>query len=139
MERMSVYIYVKEKEGFNGMSRQYEAAEQSTLIDWSLKCRGKYPELDLLFHIPNGGSRNKIEAAKLKAQGVKAGVPDLFLPAARGGYHGLFIEMKYGKNKPTDKQREWMAALNEQGYMAVVCYGFEDARNAIEKYLGIYT
>lgn len=121
------------------MSKQYEAAEQITLIDWSLRYRGKYPELDLLFHIPNGGSRNKIEAAKLKSQGVKAGVPDLFLPAARGGYHGLFIEMKYGKNKPTDKQREWMAALNEQGYMAVVCYGFEDARNTIEKYLGIYT
>ena len=62
------------------MSRQYEAAEQSTLIDWSLRCRGKYPELDLLFHIPNGGSRNKIEAAKLKAQGVKAGCRIYFCP-----------------------------------------------------------
>lgn len=121
------------------MSRQYEAAEQSTLIDWSLCCRGKYPELNLLFHIPNGGSRNKREAANLKRQGVKADVPDLFLPVARGGYHGLFIEMKYGKNKPTDAQREWSAALNEQGYMAVVCYGFEDARDTIEKYLGIHT
>lgn len=121
------------------MSRQYEAAEQSTLIDWSMHCHGKHPELDLLFHIPNGGSRNKREAANLKRQGVKSGVPDLFLPVPRGGYHGLFIELKYGKNKPTDAQRKWAAALNEQGYMAVVCYGFEDARDTIEKYLGIYT
>ena len=117
------------------MSRQYEASEQSALIDWSMRCRGKYPELSLLFHIPNGGSRNKIEAANLKRQGVKAGVPDLFLPVPCGGYHGLFIEMKYGKNKPTDAQREWMAALNEQGYLAVMCYGFEDSRNTIERYL----
>ncbi|MDO5397449.1 MAG: VRR-NUC domain-containing protein [bacterium] len=121
------------------MSRQYEAAEQSTLIDWSLRCRGKYPELGLLFHIPNGGSRNRAEAVHLKRQGVKAGVPDLFLPTARGKYHGLFIEMKYGKNKPTNAQREWMAALNEQGYLAVVCYGFDDARDTIERYLGICT
>lgn len=117
------------------MSRQYEAAEQSALIDWSLRVRGKYPELDLLFHIPNGGSRNRIEAANLKRQGVKAGVPDLFLPVARGNYHGLFIEMKYGKNKPTAAQRKWSTALNEQGYLAVVCYGFEAARRAIENYL----
>ncbi len=117
------------------MTRKYEAAEQSTLIDWSLRSRGKYPELNLLFHIPNGGSRNKIEAANLKRQGVKAGVPDLFLPVPRGGYHGLFIEMKYGKNKPTPSQRKWMAALNEQGYLAVVCYGFDGARDMIEKYL----
>lgn len=115
--------------------RKYEAAEQSTLIDWSLRYRGKYPGLGLLFHIPNGGSRNTAEAANLKRQGVKAGVPDLFLPVPRGGYHGLFIEMKYGKNKPTLAQREWMAALNEQGYLAVVCYGFEDARDTIEHYL----
>lgn len=119
------------------MSRQYEAAEQSTLIDWALRCRGKWPELELLFHIPNGGSRNRAEAANLKRQGVKAGVPDLFLPAARGKYHGLFIEMKHGKNKPTEAQRQWIAALNKQGYAAVVCYGFEDARAAVEEYLSL--
>lgn len=121
------------------MSRQYEAAEQCTLIDWSMRCRGKYPVLDLLFHIPNGGSRNKREAANLKRQGVKAGVADLCLPVACGGYHGLYIELKHGKNKPTNSQREWQAALSAQGYLAVVCYGFEDARDTIEKYLGIRT
>ena len=58
-----------------------------------------------MFHIPNGGSRNKLEASNLKKQGVKAGVPDLFLPVGRGSYHGLFIELKSAKisrlkNKP---------------------------------------
>lgn len=121
------------------MSRQYETAEQSTLIDWSLRFCGRYPELGLLFHIPNGGSRNRAEAANLKRQGVKAGVPDMFLPVPRGCYHGLFIEMKYGNNRPTDNQRVWIESLNEQGYMAVVCYGFESARETIERYLGIRT
>jgi hypothetical protein len=88
-----------------------------------------------MFHIPNGGSRNKLEAANLKKQGVKAGVPDLFLPISRGGYHGLFIELKYGKNKPTEKQAEWLKSLNEQGYAVAVCYGCEEASEKILKYL----
>lgn len=80
--------------------KQYEADQQRKLFQWTTFIRTKYPEIDLMFHIPNGGSRNKLEAANLKKQGVKAGVPDLFLPVGRGSYHGLFIELKYGKNKP---------------------------------------
>lgn len=121
------------------MSRQFEAAEQIAVMDWAQHCKNRFPELGLLFHIPNGGSRNKAEAANLKRQGVKAGVPDLFLPVPRGAYHGLFIEMKYGKNKQTASQREWQISLSKQGYLAVVCYGFYDARDAVEKYLGIHT
>ena len=68
---------------------QHEAEEQAALFRWALLSRGRIPELDLLFHIPNGGSRHPREAANLKRQGVKAGVPDLFLPIARGKYHGL--------------------------------------------------
>lgn len=56
------------------------------------------------FHIPNGGSRNKAEAANLKRQGVKAGAPDLCVPVPSGSKHGLFIEMKAGEGKPTDKR-----------------------------------
>ena len=117
------------------MSTQYEAAEQKALIDWSLRCCGRFPELKLLFHIPNGGSRNRIEAANLKRQGVKPGVPDLCLPVARGGYHGLYIEMKYGTNKTTSYQDEWIADLTEQGYKVSVCYGFYEAAELIEQYL----
>lgn len=115
--------------------KQYEADQQRKLFQWTTFIRAEYPEVDLMFHIPNGGSRNKLEAANLKRQGVKAGVPDLFLPVSRGGYHGLFIELKYGKNKPTEKQTEWLKNLNEQGYAVAVCYGCEEASKKILKYL----
>lgn len=117
--------------------KKQEAAEQIALIMWSMYEVGKYPELNLLFHIPNGGSRNKLEAYNLKKQGVKPGVPDLCLPVARGGYHGLFIEMKAGKNTTSTNQDEWIRNLKEQGYCAAVCYGFEQAKDLIIEYLNL--
>lgn len=87
------------------MSIQHEAREQEALFRWADFAAGTMPELKLLYHIPNGGSRNKAEAANLKRQGVKAGVPDLFLPVPRGGYHGLYIELKFGK-KNIEKSRQ---------------------------------
>lgn len=113
---------------------QHEGEEQAALFDWAYLQRNTYPELDLLFHIPNGGSRNRLEAANLKRQGVKAGVPDLCLPVSRGGFHGLYIEMKYGKNKPTENQNEWMNALQNQGYAVAVCYSWEQASKVITDY-----
>lgn len=84
---------------------QHEAIEQTKLFNWVVLARGKYPELDMLYHIPNGGSRNKIEAANLRRQGVRSGVPDLCLPVARGNYHGLYIELKWGNiNRPIIKE-----------------------------------
>lgn len=114
---------------------QYEAADQETLFQWAALNDNTYPELSLLYHIPNGGSRNKIEAANLKRQGVKAGVPDICLPVARGKYHGLYIELKHGKNKLSDNQKIWLKRLQNQGYLAICCYGWEEAARAIEKYL----
>lgn len=114
---------------------QREAEEQAALFRWALLQRGRFPEIDLLYHIPNGGKRDEKEAAHLKRQGVKAGVPDLCLPVARGKWHGLYIELKAGKNKPTEKQQAWIRALAKQGYATAVCYGWEDARQVIMKYL----
>ena len=114
---------------------QCEAHEQEFLFKWIAFARGAHPDLDLLFHIPNGGSRNRLEAANLKRQGVKAGVPDLCLPVARGGFHGLYIEMKYGKNKPSENQKQWLSDLRKQGYAAEVCYSWEQAAEIITKYL----
>ena len=94
------------------------------------------PALKRLFHIPNGGSRNKAEAAHLKAQGVKKGVPDIFLPRACGKWHGLFIEMKRVKGgRIEEDQLDWIKDLNDAGYMAVVCKGWEEAKNVILDYL----
>lgn len=109
----------------------YESQIQKAVFDWAkLK-----PELKWLFHIPNGGSRNMIEAVQLKRQGVKKGVSDIFLPISRNGFHGLFIELKAGKNKPSKEQLEFIDYVTEQGYKAVICYGLDETIRVIEDYL----
>ena len=108
--------------------KQQEANEQCKVISYCTM--RNYP----VFHIPNGGSRNKMEAANLKRQGVKAGVPDLMFPVALRGYHGLFIEMKAGKNKTTKNQDEWLDLLAQNGYCVRVCYGFLEAMAIIDWY-----
>ena len=88
------------------------------------------------FHIPNGGQRGKVCAYQMKLQGVKAGVPDLCIPLARHGYHGLYIEMKRTKNfKLRDNQRAWIYLLNRNGYLARVCAGAENAIELIHHYV----
>jgi len=114
-----------------------EEEEQTILFQWAKMYKGTYPELDLLFHVPNGGKRDKLTAIKLKAQGVKSGVPDLCLPVPRGEYHGLFVELKTKNNTATEKQKEWLCALQKQGYAVAVCYGWENASEKIKKYLSL--
>lgn len=111
-----------------------EHAEQCTLIQWF---DDNYAPLKgRLFAVPNGGKRSKSEAVKLKREGVRAGVPDLMLPVARHGYHGLFIEMKRLKYSSTSKeQKDWHEFLTKQGYKVVVCKGHERAQEAIKCYL----
>ena len=117
--------------------KKSEATEQERVMRWAAIGSITVPELELLHHIPNGGSRNQLEAANLKRQGVKAGVPDLCLPVPAGGFHGLYIEMKFGKNKRTEKQRWWLEQLEKQGYKAVVCWSAESAIKEIITYLGV--
>lgn len=118
-----------------GNLKRGEDTEQMDVIEWANWNTNRFPELKLLFHVPNGGKRNAVEAARFKAMGVKAGVPDLCLPVPMNGYAGLYIEMKYGKNKTTDKQKEWIAALRQQGYKVTVCYGAIEATQELESYL----
>lgn len=98
---------------------------------------GQHPELALLFAIPNGGHRTKRAAGKVKAEGVKRGVPDYFLPVPRGGFHGLFVELKTTKGRPTREQRQWLTDLQAQGYRAVVCRRWEPAFNTLIDYLAL--
>ena len=112
-----------------------EAHEQAALMEWARMQAGRYPILARLHHIPNGGSRHPAEAANLKRQGVRSGVPDLCLPFPVGGKHGLYIEMKWGKNRPTRPQREWLAYLESAGYAVAVCYGWQEAADVIMRYL----
>lgn len=79
--------------------------------------------------------RNAREAARFKRMGVKAGVPDLFLPVSRGGCHGLFIELKAPHGRLSDHQRGWLESLKASGYAVSVCYGCDEARRDILRYL----
>ena len=117
--------------------KRSEATEQERVINWATFYAKDFSELALLHHIPNGGSRNQLEAANLKRQGVKAGVPDLCLPVPRNGKHGLYMEMKWQKNKTTDKQDWWLDQLRQQGYETAVCWTAEDAMDTIAGYLGV--
>ena len=105
-----------------------EDAEQEAVVEYC----------DLLHipivHIPNEGKRSLSYAARMKKMGLRRGFPDLLVPLARGGYHGLFIEMKYGKNKTTKEQKEWLERLSAEGYACAVCYNAAEAIKTIENY-----
>ena len=94
----------------------------------------RYPQV-IWFHTPNGGSRNFFEACKLKLMGVKPGVPDLMILARKGGYYGLAVELKVGKNKTTDSQTEWLQNLEILEWKTAVCYTFDSAKQIIDEYL----
>jgi len=110
-----------------------ESAHQKALFAWVAQ-QTDYPELKLAFSIPNGGLRDKVTAARLKAEGAKAGVWDIFLPVPRGRWHGLFIEMKVGGNKLTKPQKEFVFSLSDN-YAFMVFYSWEEARDALISYV----
>ncbi len=114
-----------------------EAQEQAALFQWAQLARQQYKELELMYHVPNGGRRDSKEAVSLKRQGVKAGVPDICLPAGKGGYFGLYIELKVGRNKTSSMQDLWIKRLQDMNYRTVVCYGWLKAREVIEEYLAL--
>lgn len=114
-----------------------EDTEQINVMEWARWNVNKYPELKWLHHIPNGGSRNKREAVKLKQMGVKAGVSDICLPYPKGIYCGLYIEMKFGNNRKTEEQKAFLQDMEEAGHFVVTCYSAEDAVRVIEEYLNI--
>lgn len=119
-----------------GMS---EAQHQSAVIKWTQQpsIRHQWPELALLHHIPNGGTRDPVEAKHLKQQGVKNGVPDLSLPVPRGRYHGLYIEMKKEDGSTTSDQEWWGEQLQRLGYAWTVCKGYEAAISVLQWYMGL--
>lgn len=119
------------------MSRT-EHHEQVALIQWAdyQRFNGE-PIGDDLFAIPNGGARHPAVAAKLKAEGVRAGMPDLMLAIPINPYAGLFIELKARGGRLTEKQRKRLERLQERGYKAVCCVGYDAAKAEIERYLAL--
>lgn len=119
-----------------------EYQEQCTVFEWAFYQSKKYPCLRFM-HASTAGEKFKSaqQASRAKKAGMKAGVPDIFLPYPNGEYAGLFIEMKRkiikGQPKPilSAEQRVWLDYLNEMGYKAIVCYGAGESIMQIEKYL----
>jgi hypothetical protein len=106
------------------VSKACEHQHQKALITWF---KLQYPK-KVIFAIPNGGKRSPIEAKKLKAEGVLAGVSDLFFPEGK-----LFIEMKATKGRVAPAQSVFMLQMVELGYNVVVCYSFLEAKECIER------
>ena len=118
--------------------RVSEYQEQVTLFQWaSAMAQTTHPELDSLFAVPNGVRTSIGLARKLVASGLKKGVPDLFLPVARRGAHGLFIELKAAvRPAPVSiDQQRWSTLLSNEGYWHYVCRGWEEARDVLLLYL----
>ena len=125
----------------NSLLKLSEHAEQSAVIMWARMMEGKYPELRWLHSSLNGivipatvAVRAKI-INHMKAEGMKRGVPDLFLPVARRGFHGLFIEMKIIGGVLSEEQKEFLAFAAEQHYLDKVCYNADEATETLEWYL----
>ncbi|HEN3632629.1 TPA: VRR-NUC domain-containing protein [Yersinia enterocolitica] len=118
------------------VNHQVETEEQAALIAWADKtvidgiCIGDY-----LIHIPNEGKRGPKAARDAKRLGLRKGVPDLFLALPRGGYAGLWIEMKSSKGQIDNNQNCWLVKLTDIGYKVDVFYSFLSAKDAIISYL----
>ena len=108
-----------------------ESKEQQTLVEWF---RMQWPR-ELIFAIPNGGSRNIVEATQLKRSGVLAGIPDLCVPYPKEPYHALYVEYKTLKGKPSSAQLLVIEYLRMKGYKAVICYGLEEAMEVVKAYM----
>lgn len=123
-----------------------EHSEQVALFAWAALSVGKYPALAYMFAIPNGGLRDARTAANLKAEGVRSGVCDIFLPCPvqtqwANQYAGLFIEMKLEKYRTrknggcSEEQLDFINFTVSMGYFCRVCYNWEEAKNVIINYL----
>ena len=116
--------------------RQTEHAMQCAVIQACRYLEREHPEVKYLFSVPNGGHRHIAVAAKLKASGVKSGVPDLFLPLPISGRSaGLWIEMKAPGGTVTQNQDDYLRFLSEVGFLTKVCYSSQAAVDEIRGYL----
>lgn len=124
------------------MPSALEAKEQEWLYRWrdAVGIR-RWPELRWLHAIPNGLAASSIgAAARMKRQGMLKGIPDNCLPVARGDFHGLYFEMKRRDGTLRDlspAQRDCLAFLRQQGYQALISFGWQDAVRILENYLTV--
>lgn len=110
-----------------------ESKIQQGCVRWF---RLQYPRYaGLLYAVPNGGARNAVTGANMKAEGVLPGVADLFLSVPNRFYHGLYIEMKQPKGRQQESQRRFQQAVESQGYKYSLCYSLDDFMGVVNDYL----
>lgn len=98
----------------------------------------KFKGIELMHAVPNGGERHAAVAGKLKAEGVKPGIPDVLWPVARGGFIGLAIEFKHGDGNPSKEQRIRITSLQKEGWCVSVCWDWEAAARFVTGYAGMF-
>lgn len=120
-----------------------EHGHQSALFCAIAPLIRQYPCLRWLHAIPNGGDRDRVTASNLKAEGVKAGVHDVCLPVARGGYFGLYLEMKKPGRETeknggmSDDQVAFQSHLRSEGYATFTCYDWQAAFRIVVGYVSL--
>ena len=117
--------------------KRSEDTEQILFMQWCRSHEDQYPQLHWIHHIPNGGNRNRKEAAKFKQMGVKAGIADICFPYPKGRYVGMYIELKYGDNIPTPQQRVFMREMELAGHYCCVCYSAAGAVRVLQEYINL--
>ena len=113
-----------------------ESEQQIAFFNWCRVMSGNDPRLDTIFAVPNGGYRSKATAGRMKSEGLKAGVWDIFIPIQMGQHCGMWIEIKVGKNRLTPGQFAFRNTVGD-AYKWKVCYSWHEAVEATCDYLGV--
>lgn len=120
-----------------GIKRGSEDEIQATFIEWVRRHETCFPELKLIYAIGNGGHRSPVTAWRMKQTGTRRGIPDIHLPIARNGKHGLWIEFKTPTGKLSPEQTDVIAELKRGGFEVAMCRSWMAAANAVINYLGL--
>ena len=114
-----------------------EDALQRDTAEWVVLHQAAHPVLCWMFHAPNGGKRPRGEAGKLRAMGVRPGVPDWMLPfpSPAGRWMGLAIELKSATGRTTPEQEAWLAQCKQAGWLTAVCRGLDGFADVVKAYL----
>lgn len=116
--------------------KKTELTEQIRIMQYCKSMEAYNEEYALIYHIPNEGKRKQKTGSNLVKAGLRAGVPDICIPVSHFGMHGLYIELKKDKKSKISKvQKDWIKKLNNQRYVATVCYGADEAIELITAYM----
>lgn len=119
------------------MEARNEHESQAVFFSWIEQHKASLDGIELAHAVPNGGARHIATASKLKLEGVKAGVPDVLWPVARGGFIGLAIEFKHGDGNPSKEQRERIKKMQCEGWCVVICWDWRSAVRVVQGYAGM--